>query len=85
MKLASIFSTASAVYLRVYRKDTNKRARNMKLASIFFTASAVYLRVYRKDTNKRARNMKLASIFFHCECRVSSRFTAKIMTNIGYL
>ena len=44
MKLALIFLTASAKYLRVYLKDTNKRARNMKLASIFLTASAKYLR-----------------------------------------
>ncbi|MBR3616188.1 MAG: hypothetical protein IKL56_06155 [Bacteroidaceae bacterium] len=49
MKLVSIFFTASAENLRVYRNDCHKRARNMKLVSIFFTASAENLRVYRKD------------------------------------
>ena len=50
MKFTSIFFTASAKYLRVYLKDTNKQARNMKFTSIFFTASAKYLRVYLKES-----------------------------------
>ena len=36
MKFTSLFFKASAVYLRVYLKDNNKRARNMKFTSLFF-------------------------------------------------
>ena len=65
MKLASIFFTASAVYIRGLPQISFKRARNMKLASIFFTASAVYIRGLPQISFKRARNMKLASIFYY--------------------
>ena len=45
MKFTSIYFKASAVYIRVHRKYSNKRARYMKFTSIYFKASAVYIRV----------------------------------------
>ena len=43
MKLASIFFTASAVYIRGLPQISYKRARNMKLASIFITIKCTHV------------------------------------------
>ena len=37
--------------------------------------------IYRKDTDKRARNFEACFYIFHSECRVFSRFIAKIVKN----
>ena len=55
MKLVSIFFKTSASIFTIYRKDTNKRVRNMKLVSIFFKTSASIFTIYRKDSNKHAK------------------------------
>ena len=60
MKLASIFFTASAVYLQTQFKDnTNLRVSEQNQIYLDFEASES-----RFNKIKRARNMKLASIFF---------------------
>ena len=43
MKLASMFFKASAEYIRVYLKYSNKRARNAKFTLAYFKASADYV------------------------------------------
>ena len=40
----NIFTAASAEFIRLKSKYTNKRAENMKFTSIFYKASAVYIR-----------------------------------------
>ena len=55
MKLVSIFFKTSESIFAIYRKDTDKRVRNMKLVSIFFKTSESIFAIHRKDTDKRAK------------------------------
>ena len=83
MKFTSIFYKASAAYIRLKSKDTNKRAENMKFTSIFYKASAAYIRLKSKDNNKRAIKAKFI-LTFYSECRKSSSHHSMIPTSERY-
>ncbi len=52
MKLASIFFTASAVYLRVYRKDTNKHARKQVFRTVYLANKKIRLKFAASQLQK---------------------------------
>ena len=48
MKLASIFLTASAKYLRVYLKDMNKRASECQVSSSLLKQTTNFTLIHKK-------------------------------------
>lgn len=52
MKLASIFFTASGVYLRFYRKDTNKHARKQVFRTVYLANKKIRLKFAASQLQK---------------------------------